>query len=108
MALIRCDLCDAKCVPGTIASCIPGEPKVCFICQGDEFDPYGELDHGASAGPSVWETLVIVACAAGQGAVVLFAMFVACIWISVFDDPAPPACKAGSVAAIFTNCEVAQ
>jgi hypothetical protein len=115
MALICCDLCNAKRAPGTIAYRFPGKPKVCFICQGDEFDPYGELDacDAAAAAPaadrlSAWDAIVIVTCAVGQGAVWLLVMLVAFIWISFFDDPTPPLCNAGSVAALFTNCEVAQ
>lgn len=37
-----CETCDRKQVPCT--SCETSQRAICFICQGDVADPYGELD----------------------------------------------------------------
>lgn len=36
-----CETCDRKQVP--CGRCETSQRLVCFVCQGDECDPYGEL-----------------------------------------------------------------
>lgn len=36
-----CDACDAKAVPGACATGAGGEGFFCFLCRGDDRDPYG-------------------------------------------------------------------
>lgn len=44
-----CDNCDAQNVPGShyeggTDRAYGSDTSQCFVCQGDEFDPYGEMD----------------------------------------------------------------
>jgi len=45
MALGCCEICDAQDVPGSrCGSDVCTDGFFCFLCQGDEFDPYGEIE----------------------------------------------------------------
>lgn len=44
MATGCCEICDAQNVPGSIGSHDCPDGFFCFICQGDEFDPYCEME----------------------------------------------------------------
>lgn len=37
-----CETCDRKQVP--CSACQTSQRAICFICQGDEPDPYGEFE----------------------------------------------------------------
>lgn len=39
----NCDCCPRRDVPGSVVDC-PGEPFACYICQGNDFDPYCEIE----------------------------------------------------------------
>ena len=43
MAIGNCDCCDRSNVPGYVVNC-PGEPFACYLCQGDDADPYSETE----------------------------------------------------------------
>lgn len=45
MAIGCCEVCDAQNVPGSIGgSPVATDVFFCFLCQGDEFDPYSEAE----------------------------------------------------------------
>jgi hypothetical protein len=46
MAIIHeCDNCGKQNVPGSsMTGTYLGDTTQCYVCRGDEFDPYGELE----------------------------------------------------------------
>ena len=54
MAIIACcDNCGKENVPGSHHEAeyergLGGDTSQCFVCQGDDFDPYGETEDGAT------------------------------------------------------------
>jgi hypothetical protein len=42
LMIADCEICERKQVPCT--SCEQSQRMICFICQGDVFDPYGEIE----------------------------------------------------------------
>jgi hypothetical protein len=44
MPIGNCDCCDRRNVPGRVVRECPGEPFACYVCQGDDVDPYCELE----------------------------------------------------------------
>ncbi len=118
MAIICCDICDAQDVPGTRSVNFPGEPTVCYLCQGDEFDPYyemEEMDHRAAAvaappsgHPGIREFLAATGAAVVHLAIVVALIGCAAVAVVARGEQHPPSCKAGSAPAMFTNCDVEQ
>lgn len=58
--------------------------------------------------PDPIEIVAILIPALLQFVVVAFAIGVVCLWIELAAHRAPITCKAGSVAALLTNCDVEQ
>jgi hypothetical protein len=54
------------------------------------------------------EIVAILIPALVQFVVVAFAIGVVCLWIELAAHRAPITCKAGSAAAMFTDCEIEQ
>lgn len=45
--IANCETCDRKQVP--CKSCQVSQRAICYVCQGDVADPYGELEGDAGA-----------------------------------------------------------
>lgn len=74
-----------------------------------------DMDQGAAADdarpsghPGIADFIHAAVAGIGHAAIVAALIGVAAIAVTVRSDQHPPTCKAGSVAAIFTNCEIEQ
>lgn len=65
MAIITCDICDKSNVPGSHhEGTYAGDVSQCYVCAGDEFDPYDEL--WSHHWPAELPAEVIATCVGGR------------------------------------------